>query len=308
MALQFIDETDPMDVSSLCVLLYGQPGCWKTSLAQTAEEPITLDFDKGLHRVFNRKAGFRFDRWADVGLAEVVAQIARRKTVIVDTIGRALDLLTLEMLGGNPAKILTIQQWGQLKGRFAQWVSALRTAGKDVIFIAHEKEEKQGEEWYSRPDVQGGSYGEIMKFTDIVGYLTIGPNGERVLDCNPTREHMGKNAAGWEPLTVPSLKEQPKFLAGLLADAKKQIGNVAQLSAQIAAAVGEWSEWLEGDPNLDDFNAALPDLSEMPQAAKSQVWHLLQSHAVAVHWTFDAKAKRFAKPAPQSNGTPVEAK
>ena len=145
MAAQLIQETDQIDVSSLSMLIYSQPGSWKTSLAQTANDPITLDFDRGAHRAFNRKAVLRFDAWRDV--AETGKYLEGKKTLVVDTIGRALDMLAADIVAtnakhGSAAGGLSLQGYGALKSRFAQWMNNVRLAKVDVVMIAHEREER----------------------------------------------------------------------------------------------------------------------------------------------------------------------
>ena len=65
MTARLIEPTDPIDITFIPMLIYGPPGSSKTTLAQTADSPITLDFDNGIHRCANRKRAMRFDAWAE---------------------------------------------------------------------------------------------------------------------------------------------------------------------------------------------------------------------------------------------------
>lgn len=300
MAATVIAETDAMEVSSLCVLIFGPPGSFKTSLAQTAEAPVTFDFDKGIHRAWNRKTAVRFESWADVAaVSEGSAVMQGRRTIVIDTVGRMLDLMTAEIIRTNPkhgsaAGGLTLQGFGALRARFAYWLGQVRTGGRDVVMIAHEKEEKDGDERFFRPDIQGGSYSEVMKLTDLVGYLSLDRQGRRVLDFNPSDRHLGKNAAGWDPIQLPNLKERTSFLAELLADAKDRIGKTAEASAAVAREVEKWQALLAGVKAVEALNNSLPDLKEIGhEAAKKQVWHLFLEHARANGWAWDKAAKVF---------------
>lgn len=300
MPAQLIQETDALEVSALCVLIYGPPGVWKTSLAQTAEKPLTLDFDKGIHRAGNRKAALRFGSWGEVNEAATKTIIGDHKTIIVDTVGRMLDVIALDVMDRDPkAKTrsgdLSITGWGALKGTFARWMGQLRLAGKDVVMIAHEKEEKDGDLRVFRPDIQGGSYGEVMKFTDLVGYMNI-TRGQRFLNFNPTDSTTGKNSAGFPPFEVHNLGESPKYLAGLLADAKASIGRTAVNSAALAGEVQPWLDWMESYPPLADFNAKLPGLKDLTPKAKGQVWNAVKAHAAGCKWVTDPTDKtKFAE-------------
>ena len=297
MAAHLIAETDIIDVSSLSMLIYGAPGVGKTYLAQTAADPITLDIDKGAHRAANRKAVMRFDKFAD--LADASVEIAKRKTIIVDTIGRLLDLLSADIIEknakhGSAVGGLTLQGFGALKARFAQWVNQLRLQGKDLVFICHEKEEKDGDDRIMRPDIQGGSYTEVMKFTDLVGYLYVDRQGRRSLDFNPSDRHLGKNAAQWQ--SMPVVQGTADMLGNLFADAKRIIGHTAEASASIARAVDDWTARLDADPTLIELNDMLPELSKLGTSAKSQVWAIILERATKYELTFDKASKKFVAP------------
>lgn len=296
MAATLIQSSDIIDVSSLSICIYGGPGQGKTSLAQTADNPITLDLDRGAHRSFNRGPVMRFDFWKDV--EEAWPEISKRNTVVVDTIGRGLDMLSTDIVSGNAkhgtaAGGLTLQGYGALKSRFAQWNARLFSAGKDRIFICHEKEEKDGDDRILRPDVQGGSYTELMKSCDLVGYLYRDRSGKRLLDFNPTDRHLGKNAAAWPIMEVPPLEDNQHFMALLIADAKHRIGKTALLSAEVAKVVDEWKARLESQPDLITLNGWLPEIGTLKNGTKRQVWNMICAYSESAEWKFSKESKQF---------------
>lgn len=300
MPAQLIAETQVIEVSSLSMLLYGAPGVGKTYLSQTAENPITLDFDRGAHRASNRRDVMRFDSWPDI--ADATAEIAKHKTVVVDTIGRLLDMLAADIIRlnakhGSAVGGLTLQGFGALKARFATWVNHLRLAGKDLVFICHEKEEKDGEERIMRPDIQGGSYTEVMKFTDLVGYVSVDRQGKRTIDFNPSDRHLGKNAAGWESIEVS--KGTRTQIADLFADAKTRIGRVGESSAAAAKAVDEWAKKLDPDTvNIESLNGEITEAFkaiDKKDPIRPQVWQLILEFAAKFDCQFDNKAKKFVQ-------------
>lgn len=101
MALKITKASDPLAVNRLSIVLYAAPGLGKTSVAFTADAPLLLDFDNGSHRAVNRKDSVRVSDWSDV--AGITADdLAPFKTVIMDTAGRALDALTVDIIRANP--------------------------------------------------------------------------------------------------------------------------------------------------------------------------------------------------------------
>jgi len=298
MAAKIIEEGEAVEVTSLCVVIFGPPGNGKTALAQTAENPLTLDFDRGSHRAFNRKRVVQFDSFSDANDPTVVKAVKDSKTIIVDTAGRLLDTLAIEVIAenvkhGTRGGGLALQGWGVLKQRFANWMKGLTAERKDVILICHEKEEKDGDERFFRPDIQGASYGEVAKLADMIGHLSIDMQGKRTLNFSPTDRHTGKNAAGFDPIPVPKLEDHPQFMARLLADAKARISGTAKKSAEVEDAVGQWMKWLESDPTMDELNACLPDIKQLPKPAFIQAFSLFEKYGKIKGWEWNKTRKTF---------------
>lgn len=309
MAATLINETELIEVSNPPVLIYGQPGAGKTSLAQSAGNSLTLDFDGGAHRSQFRRKVLRFDSWDDVvevdrrGLKDrqgnlvVLPHFGNFDVLALDTIGTLLKYASRSIIADNPkmgnrSGGLSQNGWGVLKDTFDAWIANLRAAGKQVVMIAHEKEEKEGDGKTKRPDISGGSYAIAMNNADIVGYLSY-RGDRRWLAWDPTDAYFAKNGARLRSGPVPSLTDEPDFLSKVLAEAKANLGATAAASAAVAQAVGEWQTWLDSDPTLDDVHSRLPKLGELTNGTKRQVWHIVQAALNAKGYTFDRDAKRF---------------
>lgn len=232
MALRIITSDSPITVDRLNTVLYGAPGLGKTSLAFTAETPLLLDFDQGAHRAANRKDIVQVRAWDDVtGITQ--ADLAPYATVIIDTAGRALDVLSADIIRRN-AKLgrggaLTLQGYGALKAEFIAWLKLLNGFGKDVVLIAHMDEQRNGDEIIERLDVQGGSKGEIYKAADAMGRIAI-RDGKRTLNFSPTDAAFGKNPGQLDPLTIPH-KDAPEFdgfLAGVITQIKDALNAMTE--------------------------------------------------------------------------------
>ncbi len=298
MAIRVIEETDLIEVRFVPILIFGPPSCGKTSLAQTADNPFTLDFDDGIHRCQNRRRAAQFDTWADAIQAGSDGLFADCQTLVIDTGGRALDKMIPQILSENPKNgyngNLSPQGWGVLGSRFTTWMKTVKSWTKDVVMVCHEAEAANAAgNAYFMPDLPGKmSWKEIHKSFDLIGRIRH-EGKKRILEFSPTESSVGKNAAGWNQIELPDLHKHQTFLADLLKDAKSRIGKTAESSAAVAAKVKEWSDWLAKHLDLDNFNATLPDLAALSGSVKAQVWELVKRHAKTRGWTWDAAAKEY---------------
>jgi hypothetical protein len=287
MAVKIIEATDAIEISQIRMLIFGQPGIGKSSIGNTAEEPLSLDFDKGAHRAMNRKRTVSIDAWEDVQeLMRMEDFLRKHKTLVLDTVGRCLDVMSVAIIAENSkfgyAGNLSQQGWGVLKGRFRTWMTQLATLGIDVLMLAHDKEDKSGDVKSIRPDIQGGSYGEVLKVADFCGYYAMAGK-ERTLDFSPTESYVGKNPAGWEPFRVPSFVKSPKFLAGLMVEGRAALGKMSEESAAIASKVADWQTAIADYATVDQVNGAIPGVKALtPPILLEQVKRHLADKAKAL--------------------------
>src|SRR6185312_11137567 len=129
--LKIVKATEPMKIENIVLTVYAAPGYGKTSLSFTADKVLMLDFDRGSHRAATRGDSVQVSCWTDVSLM-TPDDLKPYNTIVVDTAGRALDALAADIIANNPKAgrgdgSLTLQGFGTLKSRFAQWQSFLRS-------------------------------------------------------------------------------------------------------------------------------------------------------------------------------------
>jgi len=297
MSLKITKADDPIRVERLNVCLYGSPGAGKTSLAFTADTPLLLDFDMGSHRAANRKDTVRVGAWGDVvNIGE--QDLADYKTVVVDTAGRALDLLTADIIRRNPklgrGGALTLQGYGALKAEFTAWLKLLNGFGKDVILIAHMDEQRNGDDIIERLDVQGGSKGEIYKAADAMGRLAI-RNGARTLNFNPTDAAFGKNPGRLDALEVPTPEKDPAFLADVIQSIKDRLNELTETQREAQAAMEKWRVTIADLQCAEDFNGLIGKVKDEPKAVQVLFAHAATERGLI----FDKKATVYADPEPE---------
>jgi hypothetical protein len=296
--MRIIKATEAIPVEHPVFLIFGQPGIMKTSLAYSAKDTLLLDFDRGAHRAANRRDTLVIDNWQDViELMASAEALDDYQSLTVDTVGRCLDVMTAHIAHTEPKKApggnLSLQGWGTLKANFRVWMASLRTKGKDVLLIAHDKEDKDGDNRIVRPDIAGASYGEVMKVADFVGYMYMAGR-RRILDFNPTDKWIGKNPAGWEPFEVPPVGKAQQFMADLFAKGREALGEISAESAALLTQVETWRQQIATFDTAAKCNEAMPTIKaiESPMV-QAQAAKLLMDHGKAKGFEFDTKAKAF---------------
>lgn len=301
MAIHIIKGTEPIPVEHPIFVIFGRPALGKSSLGYSAPAPLLLDFDGGAHRAANRRDTLRITSWADV--VELTASpeaMEPYSTFVVDTVGRALDVISADIAATDhkkaPGGVLSLQGYGVLKTRFRQWMATLRAQGKDVLLIAHDREEKDGDATIVRPDIIGASLGEVMRVADFVGYLSMSGR-DRVLDFNPTDRWVGKNPGAWPPFKVPPVDKAQTFVADLMVRGRDALGAISAESSKVLEQVEEFRAAIEALTAPEHLTKAIPDTEKLVPVAAVQAKRLIMDRATALGFTFDRASKSFVAPA-----------
>lgn len=270
MSLRIVKAEDPIRVDRINVCIYAPPGVGKTTLSFTASNPLMLDFDKGAYRAANRKDIVQPQSWADV--ASIGADdLKGYDTLILDTAGRALDMLTVDIIAGNPklgrGGALTLQGYGALKSGFAGFLKLMNSFGKDVLLLAHMDEQRNGDDVIERLDVQGGSKGEIYKSVDAMGRIFI-RDKKRVIDFSPRENAFGKNPANLEVLEIPDISVNPHFLADVMTGIKAKLNAESETQKEAHQTVEKWREVIDNLTSADDFNLLLAEVRKAPKSVQ----------------------------------------
>lgn len=300
MALQIIPPTQAITVAHPKLLIYGPAGIGKSTLKNMTRDLVTADFDEGAHRELGRQMTVRCETWEDVDELLGSPLVAQCKTFGTDTLGRALDLITDSIARTKPklapGGVLTQQGWGELKNRFKGFKNRLEHLGKDVVWIAHEKEEKDGEVRILRPDVQGGSLSEVLKSCDLIGIL-YKEGKERILSFEPSERWVAKGPEGWGRIVIPQAGLSPTFLSDLLDKAREELGRVSAESDEIAKKVADWHAKIDA-ATVEELTAIIPVASALePPMLKAQVRELVARKAAAEGWKWDKATSAYLAPA-----------
>ena len=300
MAIKVTKSDEVIEVKNLCVTIYSQPGLGKTSLAFTASKPLLLDFDKGSYRAVDRKDVVQVENWRDVA-GITAADVADYDTIVIDTVGKALDSLAQDIIRSNSklsnGGALSQQGWGQLGVRFSAYLKMLRGFGKDVVLIAHMDEQKDGDAIKERLKISGGSKDLVLTDSDVIARISV-VNRTRNLMFSPTDTAFGKDPAGIGEMPVPDAASDAyadclaviiaRIKAGLNALSEEQVARQSEHQAEVA-----W--FAESLPKITDADGINAILGRAKQAGGA-VPKAVADRAKEMGLTFDRKANGYVMP------------
>lgn len=271
--LKIVKADEPIKVDNINLAVYGPPGTGKTTLANSAERAINLDFDRGAYRAGIRVDTVEVNSWNDV-VGLTAQDLQPYATIVVDTAGRALDRLSEDIIADNPklgrGSALTLQGFGVLKVRFASFLKFLNSQGKDVVLVCHMDEQRAGDEIVERLDVQGGSKAEIYKSVDAMGRIFVNASLQRVIDFSPRANSFGKNPAAFPLLPIPSPDANKHFLADVIKSIKTKLNQMSEEQVAIQAANEDWVTALADFSTADDFNRNLEEIRKTSKAVQTK--------------------------------------
>src|SRR4029077_344164 len=232
--------------------------------------------------------------WRDVATINP-ADLSDYKTIVIDTAGRALDLLAPALIAddpkhGNKAGALSLQGYGALRTTFSAWNGRLKQAGLDVVLIAHMDEQRKGDEVIERIDVQGGSKNEIYKSADAMARLYMA-TGARMLNFSPSDVAHGKNPGRLEPLPVPVFSGTSTFLGDVIGRIKATLNAESEATRALREALADRRAAFEALSDASAFTAEAVALAASKAAPALKL--LLLEVAKGKGFTFDPKAKEF---------------
>lgn len=262
MPLKITKADDPILTENLIVVICGEPGTGKTSLAFSNSKPLLIDTDLGAQRAVGRKDIVQVKTWKDIeGLTE--NDLKDYNTIIIDTVGRLLEILAQYLIMQNPklgrgTGELTLQGYGGLNQAFKSWISKLKSFKKDIIIIGHSKEDKKGDDFLVRIDAMGSSKNELYKIADLLGYMCV-KNQSRTLNFNPTDTHLGKNCANIPEQIIPHINDNEDFMAQLLANAKNTMNQQSIEQIEIKKKIRDKMDIIDCACEVEHFNSLLKD-------------------------------------------------
>lgn len=223
--MPIVKASDQFPARPVVMLVYGVPGVGKTSLSNTAENPVLVDCDRGADRAVLRKDTLVCSKWEDI-IAEKET-FKQYKTVIIDTAKACLDdfLCDYAVRVDDASKKNKLKMFGYVGDEFKKFVAYLRSIGVDLIILAHAAEDKDGDDRIFYPSVTGQSKDLVQRIADQIGFLSYGADNSRVLHFQKNHRIVAKDTARLGDIIIPDASH-PTYataMANIIAATKTRI-------------------------------------------------------------------------------------
>lgn len=292
--MPIIKKNDVTPERPVIIVLYGQPGCGKTSSATTAENPILIDTDRGYDRAVQRIDTLEARCWQDID--SEIETIKEYKTIIVDTAKAMLDdyLSTYAIEQNYKFKTNALKRFGQMADDFKMFVNTIRNGGSDIIFICHDKETQEGDIIKHSPDCTGQSKDLLLRIADQVGYICK-MNGKRTIIFEPTDNYIGKNVAQIPPTTIPDNTDESftSFMADITKKVKASIASKSDAQHEAMKMLAELRELLESAMTIEEVDFIMEKSGSLPQLLKKPFFTEMKGKLKGKGFTYDSNLKKF---------------
>ena len=299
--------------STIKMLVYGQPGIGKTTLALSAPQPVLFDFDGGISRVnkAHQCPTLQVKSWDEAlaALDELEKGETPCKTIVIDTAGKMLDYMSDYIMRNDPKMkmrdgSLALKGYGQRKVMFVNLIKRISLMGKNVVFVAHEKEDKDGDVRRVRPDMSGSSLGDLIKELDLVGYMQA-YGRDRNICWTPNESYYAKNTCNLPefekvPVIIDAhggISGENDYLTKTFANYGEYLKQQAKIGDDYTALVDQIAADIAAITDADGANAFIAKIDDYTHIwdSKAKARRLFAEHMAKVeNVTYDKKTKRYA--------------
>lgn len=234
MAVKKPAELDFSD-KKFMVIISGQPGLGKTTLALSAPKPFLFDTDNGVARV---KAEHRCPTSTVSSYEELLDDMKSEEyraaeTIVIDTAGTLVQLMKpwAKKQDARAAKNGRAM-FGVIKQESDRLFYQIRSQDrKHLVVVFHTTEQVKGDTIQTRLSCEGRAKDIVWTPSDFGGHMFV-ENRQRMIGFSPTDEYFAKGCFGITgTMPVPTLQAgQPNaFLTNLFQSAQQRISEESKV-------------------------------------------------------------------------------
>ncbi len=299
--MPLVKKEEPMPILPVIVLLYGMPGSGKTSVATTAKNPVIIDTDRGSQRAVQRVDTLYANNWEDIIGEYNNGTLNAYKTIVIDTAKGMLDDFIQDFVERKDERLKknSLKRFGEMGDVFKDFVSKLQSRGCDLVFICHDKEEKDGDITTHSPDCTGQSKQLLVRKADQVGYVGYDANGKRTINFGPRYNFISKDVAELGIVPVPEFgtAEYSNFMEQLINSVKEKIASRDQNQKALLDKLSELRQFLAKADSEPEIETLLDSCKELPTIQKIPFFEEVKNELAKKGWTYDSNTKKFTKTA-----------
>lgn len=305
--MPILKKEESLPKRPVVIVVYGEPGIGKTSLFNTSDEPLLIDFDRGVDRSIMRQDTLLVNKWEDVQTEEKAGTFNSYKTIGIDTAKAALDdfLMSYVVKMDYTAAKNKLKAYGAIGDEFKLFVNNRRSDNADLIIIAHAKDEKEGDMLKKIPDVTGQSYNLLLRIADQVGYMrTI--NNKRTIQWEPTDTTIGKNVARLPVTEIPDEADPAfrSFMTQIIERVKDSIASMSEAQREALEKIASYQDKIAKCDQPEELTVLLAVVSEMPKTYALALRKLVSDRAKELGFVVNHSSKAFERvPGPSNEPT-----
>lgn len=286
------------------MMIYGQAGTGKTSLALSMPKPLLLDFDGGVSRVhFAHLDGVdivQVGSWNEINELFQL-DLSAYETIVIDTASKMMDFIIDYKVKGRQPRL---QDWGAINQECVAFMRNLSMSGKNIVYIAHRDNYKDGDQTIYIPNMRAKNLGPIITELDLLGYLEI-RGGQRTLTFNPTERSEGKNSCNMPAaMTIPTIIDANNnptapnnFLTEhVLKPFRESLEKKKATQMAYASLVNEIKAEISAIADAKGANEFIAKIDEFDHVGNSKAIAatMLRDKAAQLGLVFDKKSKLYA--------------
>lgn len=301
-------------ISNVAMLIYGEPGAGKSTLALSAPKPVLFDFDGGIKRVNGafHCPTLQMKSWDEVieAMKELESEPSMCDTIVIDTAGKMLDYMAKYLGKINSKNVrgdgsLSLQGYGARKNMFVKFLSDCKMMNKNIVFVAHNKEEKKNDETICRPEIGGSSANDLIKELDLVGYMKM-TGTKRTIYWNPQESFYAKNCCNLpDAYEVPIIVKngevcgKNEFLSNVFSNYRNYLKQQQEKQGQYNELIEQIKEDIATVNDVESANKAFEVISFYDPIWDSKIvaWNLLVEKTKSIGLKFNKATKQFSNEA-----------